>query len=209
MDIVTLDFESFWSTDYSLTKLSPLEYVLGDRFEVISCSIKVNKHPTDVFFGHDSVAHAFKSLSKIAERSLMVGHNLSGFDAYICAYVFGLKPRMWGCTQAMARPVFAKTVGLSLAKLVAHFELGRKNNAVLLQTKGKHLADFTAEELEMMKTYNREDTDQCYALFHKLSPFVSAREMWQIDALTRMRVEPKFEVDTDLLPLPRRWCGRP
>lgn len=199
MDIITIDFESFWSTEYSLSKMSPLEYVLGDQFETISCSIKVNHYPTDVFFGHDKVSRAFASIQDRISRGLLVAHNMSGFDAYVCAYVYGLRPRMWGCTQAMARPVFAKTVGLSLAKLVEHFRLGRKNNAVLMQTKGKHLADFTTAELEDMKTYNREDTDQCYALFQQLKPYMSAKEMWQVDALTRMRVEPKFQVDTSLL----------
>lgn len=199
MDVLTLDFESYWATDYTLSKMSPLEYVLGDRFEVISCSIKLNHYPTDVFFGYDDVRHAFKSIDRKVRESLMLGHNMSGFDAYICSYVFGLKPRMWGCTQAMARPVFAKTVGLSLAKLVEHFGIGRKNNAVLMQTKGKRLADFTPAELEAMKTYNRDDTDQCFEVFKRLKPLVSAREMWQIDALTRMRVEPAFEVDTQLL----------
>lgn len=199
MDIITIDFESFWSTEYSLSKMSPLEYVLGDQFETISCSIKVNHYPTDVFFGHDKVSRAFASIQDRISRGLLVAHNMSGFDAYVCAYVYGLRPRMWGCTQAMARPVFAKTVGLSLAKLVEHFRLGRKNNAVLMQTKGKHLADFTEAELEDMKTYNREDTDQCYALFQQLKPYMSAKEMWQVDALTRMRVEPKFQVDTNLL----------
>lgn len=199
MDIITADIESYWSPTYSLTKMSPLEYVLGDEFETISCSIKINHYPTDVFFGHDEVAKAFKSIKRYIDKGLLVAHNNSGFDSYVFSYVFGLKPRMWGCTMAMARPIHAKTVGLSLAKLVTHYGLGVKNNAVLLQTRGKHLADFTADELEDMKVYNRQDTDQCYALFHKLRPHYSAAELWQIDALTRMRVEPKFQVNQPML----------
>lgn len=199
MDIVTIDFESMWSSDYSLSKLSPLEYVLDERWETISCSIKVNHYPTDVFFGHAKIAHAFKSIKSRVANSLMIAHNMSGFDAYVCKYIYGLEPRMWGCTLAMARPMFAKTVGLGLGKLVDHFGLGKKNNAVLLQTKGKHLEDFTPAELEAMKVYNREDTDQCYALFNKLKPFFNAKELWQIDALIRMRVEPQFTVNTPML----------
>ena len=147
MDIFTIDFESFWSPTYSLTKMSPLEYVLGDEFETISCSIKLNDYPTDVFFGHDNVAKAFKTIEGTLASSLLIAHNMSAFDAYVAHYVFGLKPKMWGCTLAMARPLHAKTVGLSLAKLVQHYGLGTKNNAVLMQTRGKHLPDFTPDEL--------------------------------------------------------------
>ena len=199
MQIITADIESYWSPTYSLSKMSPLEYVLGDEFETISCSIKVGDTQTQVLFGHDDVAHAFKELQPQLAKSMLVAHNNSGFDAYVFSYVFGLKPRMWMCTMAMARPLHAKTVGLSLAKLVQHYGLGVKNNAVLMQTRGKHLADFTAQELKDMRTYNKDDTDQCYALFHKLLPHYTASELWQIDALTRMRVEPAFEVDRPML----------
>lgn len=199
MDVVTLDFESYWDTDYSLSKMSPLEYVLGDRFEVISCAIKYNGAPTDVVFGHGEVAKSFKRLRNVLNDSALLAHNNSGFDAYISSYVFGLKPKMWLCTAAMARPLHAKTTGVSLAKLVEHYGLGVKNAAVLMQTKGKHLADFTPDELAAMEVYNKADTDQCYALFKQLRPHISPKELWQIDAVTRMRIEPKFEVDTALL----------
>jgi len=199
VDIITLDYESYWASDYSMTSMSPLEYVLGDKFEVHSCTIKFNGHPSDCFFGHGEVQAAFKRIKNTIESSILVAHNNAGFDAYISAFVFGLRPRMWGCTQAMARPLHAKTVGLSLAKLVEHYGIGVKNNAVLLQTKGKRLADFTPQELRDMETYNKADTDQCYALFNILKQHFTPAELWQIDALIRMRVEPKFEVDTGLL----------
>lgn len=199
MHIITLDYETFWSQTYSLTQMSPLEYVLGNEFETISCAVKVGSAPAQVLIGHADMAHAFKELQPQLADSVLVAHNNSGFDAYISAYIFGLKPKMWGCTQAMARPIHAKTVGLSLAKLVAHYGLGVKNNAVLMQTRGKHLADFTPQELADMAKYNGEDTEQCYALFHKLLPHYRATELWQIDALTRMRIEPKFVVDRAML----------
>lgn len=207
MNLITIDFESFWSGDYSLSKMSPLEYVTDDRWETHSCSIKVNNAPTDVFFGHDEVSRVFHSLRKLISGGLLIAHNMSGFDAYVMAYRYGLRPRLWGCTMAMARPLHAKTTGLGLAKLVAHYadELkamgisGVKDNSVLVQTRGKHLADFTAEELERMERYNRDDTDQCYGLFQILRKHYNSAELWQIDALTRMRTEPAFELDVPLL----------
>lgn len=197
MQIATLDFESYWDTDYSLTKLSPLEYVMGERFELISVAIKVNDWPTDVFFGEDNIKKALNKLDWSDKAAL--GHNMSGFDSYIMAYRLGINPKMWLCTAAMARPIHAKTCGVSLAKLVEHYGLGRKDNTVLLNTKGKRLADFTKAELDAMSVYNKADTEQCYALFKKLRKHYAPAELWQIDAITRMRTEPKFQIDVPML----------
>lgn len=197
MDIATIDFESFWDTDYSLSRLSPLEYVMGDRFELQSCSIKINNYPTDVFFGEAEIRRVLHKLDWSNKAAL--AHNMSGFDSYIMAYRLGIKPKMWMCTLAMARPIHAKTCGLGLGKLVEHYDLGKKDNTVLMQTKGRRLADFTADELERMKEYNKEDTELCWKLFKKLKPHYNAAELWQIDALTRMRTEPAFVLDVPML----------
>ena len=63
MDIVTLDFETFWDTDYTLSRISPLEYVMDDRFELISCAIKVNNARTRIVFG----ANVAKALALTAD----------------------------------------------------------------------------------------------------------------------------------------------
>lgn len=196
MDIVTLDFETFWDTDYTLSRISPLEYVMDDRFELISCAIKVNNARTRIVFG----ANVAKALALIDwSKTAALGHNMSAFDAYIMAYRLHIKPKMWLCTLAMARPIHAKDVGLGLGKLVAHYKLGVKDNSVLMQTKGRRLADFTPDEIARMRTYNGEDADQCYALFQILKQHYNAAELWQVDAITRMRTEPAFELDTSLL----------
>lgn len=196
MRIATLDMESFWDVGHTLSKMSPVEYIMHKDTELISCSIKIDKYPTDVFFGEPAIRKALHSLDW--SDTAVLAHNVA-FDGLILNWRLGIKPRMYMCTAAMARPLHGKTCGVSLAKLVEHYQVGVKNNAVLMQTKGKHLADFTPEELEAMKVYNREDTDQCYALFNKMRPHFSAQELWQIDAITRMRVEPMFEVDVPML----------
>lgn len=197
MNILTLDFETYWSQTHSLSKMSPITYVMHPDTEIISCSMKVNDYNTDVFFGEADIRKAFASLS-IGEYALL-GHNMSGFDAMICAWRFGLKPRMWMCTLAMARPLHGNASSVSLGALVERYGLGVKDNAALLQTKGKHLADFTPAELQAMREYNRADTDQCWALFRQLRAKTPARELFLIDATIRMLVEPKFQLDAQLL----------
>jgi hypothetical protein len=197
LQLCTLDYETHWDTDYSLSRMSPLEYVMDDRFELISCAIKIGKAPTDVLFGHAEIERTFKKLDW--SNKLVIAHNNSGFDCYVSAYRLKINPKMWGCTLAMARPIYGKVTGLGLGALVEYLGIGQKNNAVLMQTKGKRLADFTKDELARMEVYNREDTEQDYALFQHLRQFFTPAELWQIDALIRMRTEPAFVLDRALL----------
>lgn len=199
MPVVTIDAETHYSATYSLSKMAPLEYVMDDQFQFISMSIKVDNYPTDVFFGERDIIGAFDAIKDLIPQSLLIAHNMSGFDAYVLAYRLGLRPRLWGCTLAMARPLHAKTCGVSLGKLVEHYNIGKKDQTALINTRGKRLEDFTPAEIEAMRAYNRDDADQCKRLFDTLKPHYTAAEMWQIDALIRMRTEPAFELCVPLL----------
>lgn len=197
MDIITADLETFWDVDHSLTKMSPIAYCMSERTEIISCAIKVNDQESQVYFGQADVQAAFDQIDM--SNAMLIAHNNSAFDAMIFAWRLHLTPKMWGCTKAMSQPIHTKTIGNSLAKLVEFYELGVKDRTALYATKGKNLKDFTPEEIEGMRQYNKDDTDQCYGLFRKLLPHYKAAELWQIDATIRMLVEPGFAVDKTLL----------
>lgn len=197
MQLVVADIETFWSVDHSLTKMSPIAYVMHPDTEIISLALKVGSGETQVAFGEANVLNLLNSVNW--DDALVVAHNMSGFDAMILAWRFGIRPKMWGCTLAMARPIHGVTVGGSLSKLVTHYGIGVKDSTALVQTKGKHLKDFTPEEIKSMGVYNKADTDQCAALFHILKKHFNARELWHIDTSIRMLVEPQFVVDRPML----------
>lgn len=197
MDIATVDLETFWGVGHSLTKMSPIQYCMHKDTDIISCAFKFNDGPTEVIFGEDEV---IEYASKVDwSKYFVVGHNMSGFDAMILAWRMGVKPKLWGCTLAMARPIHAKDVGLSLGKLVEHYGLGVKDNTALVQTKGKRLADFTLDEINAMRKYNADDVDQCYGLFRRLIKQTPKDELRLIDLTIRMLVEPQFDADINLL----------
>ena len=56
MNLVTLDFETYYDRKYSLSKLTTEQYVRDDRFEVIGLSLKINDGPTKWVAGEDAVA---------------------------------------------------------------------------------------------------------------------------------------------------------
>ena len=197
MKLIVGDFETYWSQTHSLSKMSPIDYVMHPDTEVISLSLKVDDEPTRVWFGEAAIRKRLQAQDW--SDVMLVAHNMSAFDAMLFAWRFGVNPKAWGCTLAMARPLHSKTCGNSLAKLVEHYGLGVKDNTALLNTKGKHLCDFTNTELLAMEEYNRDDTDQCYGLFQALKKHYNAEELWQIDSTIRMLVEPKFMLSRQVL----------
>jgi len=194
---VIVDLETFWSQDHSLSKMNPILYCVHPETEIISLAYKFGDDPAHCIVGEQAV----KAWAKQVDWSdkLVVGHNLSLFDAMPLRWRLGIKPAMWGCTLSMARPLHGLTVGGSLSKLVEHYGLGKKDQTALLQTKGRHLKDFTDGEIYAMKEYNTTDVDQCAGLFKILLPLTPKQEMRIIDGTIRMLVEPKFRLDVPLL----------
>lgn len=194
---VCIDLETFWSQTHTLSKMNPVAYCVHPETELISLAYKFGEDKAHCIVGEADI----KAWCKAVDWSdkLVYGHNMSGFDAMILKWRLGIKPAMWGCTLAMARPHHAITVGGSLAKLVEHYKLGVKDQAILHNTKGRHLKDFSPAEVADMKVYNKKDVEQCAGLFKRLLPKTPKKEMLAIDMTVRMLVEPKFRIDTQLL----------
>lgn len=197
MNYLTLDFETFWSTTHSLTKMSPILYCTSPETELISLSFKLGDHPAYTIWGEDAI----KAWAKRQpwEDLAVIAHNGNGFDFMLLVWRLGARPRLFLDTLAMARPLHAKTAGGSLKALVKHYELGVKDQTVLHQTKGRHLKDFTLQERVDMGVYNRADVDQTWALFKKLAPLTPPHELLLMDMTARMLVYPQFYVDQPLL----------
>lgn len=190
---VYLDFETYWDQNHTLSKMPPTEYVMSPKTEIISLAIKVGEDETKVVFGEFRIATVLASIDW--DSAMAIGHNMSGFDSMILRWRFGVQPKMWGCTAAMARSEYAKTCGVSLAKLVEELGVGKKDNTILHNTKGRYLKDFTDEEIHQMSVYNKSDTEQCAKLFKKLVKGFPKQELTLIHLTTQMLVNPKFVMD--------------
>lgn len=206
MQAIFLDFETYWDSNHTLSKMSPTEYIMHPETEIQSVSIKIGSEPAYVLFGEETIREHLQSIDW--SDAMAIGHNMSGFDSMILAWRMGCKPKMYGCTAAMARSQYSKTganvdgkflTGVSLKKLAVELGVGKKLDLEATNTKGKHLCDFTPEELKRMEAYNKVDTELCYELFKKLYPTFPRQEMLLIDMTTRMLVEPKFVLSYSLV----------
>jgi hypothetical protein len=194
MDIVTIDFETYYDKDFSLSKMTTEAYIRDPQFEVIGVGVKVNNYPTDWYTG-DNPARFLKSLD-YRDKAILC-HN-TAFDGAILSWHFGIKPKLWLDTLSMARPLHQMTVGGSLKALATYYGLGQKGEEVL-NALGKRRADFTPDEINRYGEYCKNDVELTYNLFKKLSKGFPVSELMVIDQTLRMYTEPTIELDRELL----------
>lgn len=197
MDLITLDVETFWSQTHTLSKMNPFDYVMHPETELISMALQLNDGEPVCVFGEGNIQALVRRIDW--RNAYVIGHNMSAFDALILAWRLGVRPRLWGCTAAMARPIHAKTTGVSLGALVEHYGIGVKDRTALVNTQGKKLREFTDAERRAMAEYNKADVRQCFELFKRLRPHFTNKELWHIDAKIRALVEPQLELDVPML----------
>jgi DNA polymerase len=196
MQLVTLDFETYYDVGFSLSGLTTEEYIRDARFQVIGVAIKIDEAETYWVTGsHSDIQEA---LNKIDWKdSALLCHNTQ-FDGGILAFRFGIIPGLYLDTLSMARATNGVEVGGSLGYLVEHYDLGVKGTEVV-NAKGKRLEDFTPTELSAYAGYCVNDVNLTYKLFGVLAPKFPQSEIDLIDLTLRMYTQPILEVDDALL----------
>lgn len=191
---VVVDFETFYSKDYTLRGNTPDRYVRDPRFQVIGVAVKDGEAPS-VWMEH--AEFAIWALRQDWSEIAVIAHN-APFDCFILAEKYGVRPSFFVDTLSMARPLYGAEVGGSLDKLSMHLGLGVKGKEVNA-AKGKRREDFTREEWEAYGRYSCNDADLALALFKHLAPQLPEAELWHIDQTVRYFVEPLLVLDQPLL----------
>ena len=196
MQLVTLDFETYYDVGFSLSNLTTEEYIRHERFQVIGVGIKINEEETYWVTGsHQDIAEA---LNKIDWKdSALLCHNTQ-FDGAILSFRFNIVPHLYLDTLGMARALHGVDVGGSLAFLVEKYNLGVKGTEVI-DAKGKRLEDFNQVNLAQYGSYCKNDVELTYKLFQIFAPKFPETEIKLIDLTLRMYLEPVLEVDDALL----------
>lgn len=197
MDIWTIDFETYYSKDFSLSKLTTEQYVRSPEFEVIGVGIKCNGYPTDWLDNEKKIRKVFSKIDW-SDKAILA-HNCM-FDASILSWHYGVKPKLWLDTLGMARAIHGPDAPASLAKLAERYGIGKKGDEIV-NALGKRRKDFAAEEIERYGQYCINDVDLTWQLFQKLGEagFTNKTEFKIIDMFIRMFTEPLLQVDAGYL----------
>lgn len=197
MSFVTLDFETFYDKDFSLSRMTTEEYIRDPRFEVIGVGVKIDDGEPEWFSGSKAETKAY--LDKIDwANSALLCHNML-FDGAILAFTFGIVPAKYFDTLCMARAIHGVDAGGSLKALAERYQLGEKGTEVI-NAMGKHRRDFTAEDLARYGAYCINDVTLTFKLFCALmDEGFPSDELDLIDMTLRMYTQPVLRVNDALL----------
>jgi DNA polymerase I-like protein with 3'-5' exonuclease and polymerase domains len=195
--IITLDFETFYDTKFSLSRLTTEEYIRSPDFETIGVGIKIDDAPAYWVSGSRETLNKHLLSLPWKEAGLLC-HNTM-FDGAILAWSLKIFPVAYLDTLSMARAIHGVDAGGSLAALAKRYEIGEKGDEVI-NAKGKRKADFSPEELARYGEYCKNDVELTYTLFKRMmeSGFAES-ELSLIDLTLRMFIQPMLYVDEDLL----------
>ena len=193
--LVTLDFETYYDTKVSLTKLTTMDYVRHEKFKVWGVGIKIDHDDTE-WYGEDEAEAAIHDIDW--SEATVVCHN-TPFDGYILTRYYGVIPKYYIDTAAMNRGLFP---GQS-ARLKDCAIRAFPNDATM--RKGEELADakgiydLDPELEEAIAGYCIQDLDLTYAIYNQLVDRMPQSDMDIIDMTCRMFCEPKLTVDREAL----------
>ena len=199
MDLITLDFETYYDKEYELSKMSQEDYVCDKRFEVMMVGIKCNAEPTKVY-SFPTIKQYDQLFRALNLRGQAVLCHHTQFDGLILAVHFGLVPALLLDTLGMAQAILKPYLrSVSLASCLKHCDLGVQKGSYVGNMKGRRLSSLSSSELIKYAEYCRDDCDGEYALFQHLVKQLPRKELEIIDMTLRMYLEPQFELDRGTL----------
>lgn len=194
--LLTVDFETTYSREFSLTRLTTENYCRDPQFQVIGCAFKFDDGKTYWVHGPDAVC---EHIAEIDWSDCIVLAQNTAFDSFILTQHYGVKPLAWADTLGMSRALFPHEKSHSLAAQAQRAGIGAKGDEVI-NALGKRYEDFTPEQLAKYGEYCINDVELTYALFHRYMQMgFPKKELKLIDLTLRMFNEPVLELDRALL----------
>ncbi len=214
--VLVLDFETMWdSKEYTLSKMTTEEYIRDPRFNAWGCCFKWLGDPGKARWV--SYKHLPEYLARIDWSTTAILAQNTMFDGAILHWRYGVRPCFYFDTLSMGRAVRGVERGNSLAKMAEDYGLPAKGRAVH-STDGMLSYEVMPRNVEEeLAEYCKHDVYLCEEIFKRLVmlerdtqclkyPLADMKdwkypikELRLIDMTLRMFVEPKIELDADML----------
>lgn len=133
MNVLTVDFETYYDREYSLSKMTMIEYIMDGRFQPIMMSYSINDEPIKNVIGYPKIKEVLDGIDW--DNTVLNAQN-TAFDATIIRARFGHTARYYTDTMAMARVTAAHVFeGASLGAIAKVLQA----NGVPVPPKGKEV----------------------------------------------------------------------
>ena len=197
------DYETYYDKEYSLRKMTPVEYVLDERFENILCAVREGHPSNQSTYYVDGADYGRWVKDAKLDSAVVVTHNAL-FDMSVLAWRYNVVPRLMVDTLSVARAILGHRLrSLSLASVAKFLALGVKGGAVHNVIGMRRDAIKAAGLWAGYATYSMNDADLCEGIYDRLvrSGIYPVRELMIADMVLRCAIQPKFMVDQSALAL--------
>ena len=193
MDLITLDFETYYDSEYSLArKYNTSEYVRDSQFLIQGAGVKINDEPAYWISGHQEPLEHLRSLN--LEKKAVIAHNCA-FDGLILYEHAHIVAGQYIDTLSMARACLGHGVRHNLDTVARLFGFGGKTSG-LEDTKG--LRVLSDEKLQALGRYCINDVEKTAQIYQAMRRYIPDKEMKLIDLTMRMFCDPVLELDEEL-----------
>lgn len=191
MNVLTLDFETYWADDYTLSKMTTEAYVRDPRFKAHMVGMQMNDN-APVVIPHEKMVEVF---SKIPWEKTAVVAQHAHFDLFILSHHYGIRPAFIFDTLSMFRALYPAEAA-SLANQCRVLGLPPKG-LELINSKNKY--NLSPHEYQELAGYCTNDVRLTRRIFDLLKPSFPVSELRLIDLTVRLFTEPVLRLNRTLL----------
>lgn len=195
-DVLTLDFETFYSKEYSLSKkqYNTSSYIRDPLFYAQCVGLKDGIKKT-VWYEHKDIPAALKKFG--AKDRPIMAHNTQ-FDGFILSHHYDVVPPFYLCTLSMARALHGTLSRNDLDTVSKLYGRGGKVKPAALK-KVKGIRELPEDLLIELAEYMVGDVDECYAIGKKQLAVFPQKELDLIDWTVRSFCDPVLQIDPALV----------
>lgn len=198
---VILDYETYYDRDYSLRKMTPVEYILDPRFETIMCAVKEGWPSNQPTYFVDGADFGKWVADAQLDKAVVISHNAL-FDMSVLAWRYGVVPRLMVDTLGVSRATLGHRLkSLSLASVARHLGLGVKGDTVHNVLGMRRDAIKAAGLWHSYTAYSINDADLAAGIYDKLvrSGLFPVQELAIMDMVLRCAIQPQFMLEQNAL----------
>lgn len=195
MNIITLDFESYYADDYTLSKMTTESYIRDPRFEAHGCAVKMSPDLPARWWDRDELRDFFEEIDW-SKHAVLAHH--AQFDGLILSHHYSVRPKFWLDTLSMARLLLGNHLSVGLDALAKHFGLAAKTVPYNL-FKGKHWYELDKHTQKQVGDGACHDVALTWSLFNILGKDFPREEYPVVDTVIRMFTDPVLRADNKIL----------
>lgn len=195
MRFVTLDIESFFSQEYTFSRLTTEEYTRDKRFSAHGAAIKWSA-------SHESKWYPERQLRQVLRDEdwsdvCLISHHAQ-WDHLALNHWYGVRPAINACTLSMARLLLGNHLGVSLDAVRSYYGIPPKITPYK-EFIGKHWDEMTPEVQQKVADGACDETESIWKIFCIMLKEFPREELEVISHTIKMFSEPCLQANVELL----------